>query len=223
MSDKVSLLHRLRIRWRRARLAKPDDRVSRRRFLIQGGVFFAAGVLLFARRLRPSAWALETGRTPVRPPTASDDDAAFRAACIGCGLCGSVCENGCIRYFGADEGKWGALTPYLDVRRRSCTLCMRCTNICPTNALQGVPKDMERISNEINMGVAVVDPNRCISYTGRACGYCHDACPLPKKAIRLVRGAKPLVIAEGCVGCGRCVELCPQSPTAIDVFRGAVS
>ncbi len=219
MSKSPSLWHRLQLRWRRARLAKPTGEVSRRRFIAQGGALLVSGVLLFTRRLRASAWALETKRAPVRPPTASADDSAFRAACIGCGLCGSVCENGCIRYFGADEPTWGPLTPYLDVRRRSCTLCMRCTNICPTGALQGVPKEMERISAEIKMGVAVVDPNRCISYVGRACGYCHDACPLPKKAIRLVRGAKPLVIEDGCVGCGRCVELCPQVPTAIDVFR----
>ena len=140
-------------------------------------------------------------------------------ACVVC-LCGTVCENGCIKFFGLEENEHGIFTPYLDVRRRSCTLCMRCTNICPTGALTPVPEEAQAISVNVRMGVAVVDPDRCLSYLGRVCGYCHDACPYPGTAIRLVPPAKPVVIEDGCVGCGRCVELCPQSPTAIDVFRG---
>jgi ferredoxin len=188
--------------------------------LAQGVAMVTAGTTMLgwlwstARARLPSPW-----RIPVRPPTAGDDDAAFRAACIRCGLCGTECENGCIRYFGLDETKWGALTPYLDVRERSCTLCMRCTQVCPTGALQPVEDEPEAIKRTVRMGLAVVDADRCISYLGRICGYCHDACPLPGHAIRLVPKAKPVVLADGCVGCGRCVELCPQYPTAIDVWR----
>jgi len=190
---------------------------SRRRFLAQGLALLAAGAALLSRRLRPSAWAAETARAPVRPPSASHDDAAFRAACVGCGMCGTVCENGCIRYFGADEPTWGSLTPYLDVRRRSCTLCMRCTQICPSGALRAIPDEPAAIKQQVRMGVATVDPDRCISYLGRVCGYCHDACPFPEVAIKLMPPAKPVVLTDGCVGCGRCVELCPQAPTAIDI------
>ncbi len=208
-------------RWwgRRARRSDRATTVdSRRRFIVQGLVLAGAGLALFFSRLRPSTWSRETDRQPVRPPTAGKDDARFVAACISCGLCGTVCENGCIRFFGADEPKWGALTPYLDVRRRSCTLCMRCTQICPTGALTHTPAELPVISERIDMGVAVVDPDRCLSYLGRVCGYCYDACPLPGKAIVLIPAGKPVVIEDGCVGCGRCVELCPQNPTAIDVF-----
>lgn len=165
---------------------------------------------------------METERVPVRPPTASLDDAAFRARCIGCGMCGTVCENGCIRYFGADEATWGPLTPFLDVRRRSCTLCMRCTQVCPTDALRAVEADLDVVADTVDMGIAVVDPDRCISYLGRICGYCHDACPFPERAIKLVPPAKPVVL-DGCVGCGRCVELCPQFPTAIDIWKGGAA
>ena len=70
------------------------------------------------------------------------------------------------------------------------------------------------------MGVAVVDPDLCLSYLGRVCGYCRDACPLPGKAIRLIPPATPVVLPQGCTGCGRCVEYCPQSPTAITVEVG---
>ena len=205
------------------RLRRHRPVTSRRRFLLGGAALAAMGAIGSVWRLtRVSARASETFRAPVRPPTASKDDAEFRDLCVRCGLCGTVCENGCIQYFGLDEPTHGALTPFLDVRRRSCTLCMRCTNICPTDALTPVADDMASITDTVDMGTAVVDPDRCLSYLGRVCGYCHDACPLPNQAIRLVPPGRPVIIEEGCVGCGRCVELCPQNPTAIDVDRRTV-
>lgn len=207
---------------RKLRRTKPVS--SRRRFLAGGVVVLALGATGSIWRLtRDAPRTAEDWRLPIRPPSASKDDAAFRAACIRCGMCGTVCENGCIEYFGLDETAHGAATPFVDVRRRSCTLCMRCTEICPTDALTPVADDLTVIAEHVDMGTAVVDPDRCLSYLGRVCGYCFDACPLPGQAIRLVPPALPVVIAEGCVGCGRCVELCPQSPTAIDVVRKGVS
>lgn len=205
---------------RRRRIAKLQHRryVSRRRFLAQGAGLAAVGTAVTLGWIRPRAFAAELPRSPVRPPTASHDDAAFQASCIRCGLCGVVCENGCIRFFGLIEGEHGALTPFVDVRRRSCTLCMRCTQICPSGALTRVEDEPEAIRSTVRMGIAKVDPGRCLSYLGRVCGYCYDACPLPNHAIRLTPPALPVVLAAGCVGCGRCVELCPQSPTAIDVY-----
>ncbi len=190
---------------------------SRRRFLLQGMGFLAGGLFLARQLVGAGTAATASEHPPLHPPTASPDDARFRASCIRCGLCGTVCENGCIQFFGLDEGQWGILTPYIDARQRSCTLCMRCTQVCPTGALSPVPHHLETIAESVKMGTAVVDPDRCLSYLGRVCGYCHDACPLPQKAIRLTPPAKPAVLADGCVGCGRCVEFCPQTPTAIDV------
>ena len=202
----------------RRRIARTARHVqSRRLFLLQGVALLGSGGVLASRMA--AAAPPQAGRidiAPVRPPTASEDDAVFQDRCIRCGLCGTVCENGCIRYFGLHQSSHGALTPYLDVRRRSCTLCMRCTQICPTDALHPVEDHVEAIKSTVRMGVAVVDPDRCISYQGRICGYCHDACPYPGEAIRLVSQGRPEVL-DGCVGCGRCVELCPQYPTAIDI------
>ena len=214
------MLVRLGRRKKLKKLLRPTKVTSRRAFMVSGGVLLAAGATgSVFRLLSGSPRASERSYSPIRPPTASADDAEFRAACIGCGLCGTVCENGCIVFFGIDEPTHGSLTPFLNVRRRSCTLCMRCTNICPTDALRGVEDDLEVIAEQIDMGTAVVDPDRCLSYLGRICGYCHDACPLPNQAIVLVPPARPVILEDGCVGCGRCVELCPQTPTAIDVFR----
>lgn len=190
---------------------------SRRRFLVQGTGMLAGGLGMLAWLRRDDGFSLESPYSaPVRPPTASHDDAEFRAKCIRCGLCGTVCENGCIRFFGLDEHNHGALTPYLDVRRRSCTLCMRCTDICPTGALTKVEDDFEAIAANVDMGKAIVERDACLSYLGRVCGYCHDACPLPGKAISLTPPARP-VVHDACVGCGRCVEFCPQNPTAISI------
>lgn len=217
-------LVRLRRRRRLKRLRRPKVVKSRRAFLLGGAGLLATGTAgSIWRLMQVSPRAGERWRKPVRPPTASHDDAAFRAACVRCGLCGTVCENGCIKFFGIDEPTHGAMTPFLDVRRRSCTLCMRCTNICPTDALSPVEDTLAVISEQVDMGTAVVDPDRCLSYLGRVCGYCHDACPLPNQAIRLVPPGRPVIIADGCVGCGRCVELCPQNPTAIDVEPGALA
>ena len=221
----VKRLVRLSKRRRKLRKLRGPARVTaRRRFLAQGVALAAVGATTSVWRLATaSARASERERHLVRPPTASLDDATFRAACIRCGLCGTVCENGCIQFFGADEATHGVSTPFLDVRRRSCTLCMRCTQICPTDALQPVEAELSIISEEVRMGVAEVDPDRCLSYLGRVCGYCFDACPLPAEAIRLVPPGRPVIIEDGCVGCGRCVELCPQNPTAIDVVRRGAS
>ena len=210
------LLRRRKIR----KLRRPTPLTSRRGFVVRGVGLLATGMALVGSRLaRGTPRVSEKYLPPVRPPSASHDDAEFRALCVRCGLCGTVCENGCIKFYGLDEPGRGAGTPFLDVRRRSCTLCMRCTDICPTGALQKIEDDLTVIADTVRMGTAVVDPDRCLSYLGRVCGYCYDACPLPSHAIKLVPPAKPIVIEEGCVGCGRCVELCPQNPTAIDVWR----
>jgi ferredoxin-type protein NapG len=213
----------------RGRRTRRREIQSRRRFLVQSAVLFGASVAIAARWLVPfrARGARREGTATwragglIRPPTASADDIAFTQACIRCGLCGTVCKSGCIRYFGLTEPEHGAFTPYIDVRDRSCVLCMRCTQVCPTGALSPVDDVVARLPDLIDMGTAEVDADRCLSYQGRICGYCYDACPLPDVAIKLIPKAKPVVIEEGCVGCGRCVELCPQSPTAIDVRRRA--
>lgn len=197
--------------------------IPRRVFLIGGALWLtAAGLLGRLRFRRQSGISAEGAALPIRPPTASANDAEFRQACVRCGLCGTVCENGCIRFFGGDELEHGAFTPHLDLRRRSCTLCMRCTQICPSGALHAVSDDLEEIVEHVKIGRAIVDPEHCLSYLGRLCGYCHDACPIPAQAIHLTPPALPVVL-DGCVGCGRCVEECPQRPTAIRVERRVVT
>ncbi len=192
---------------------------ERRKFVVAGTTLALGGFAWSSVTLSgASQTTTEERLAPVRPPSASRVDTTFQQQCIRCGLCGTVCENGCIRFFDLDEPAYGAFTPYLDVRRRACTLCMRCTQICPSGALTPIEDDFDSIVAAVNMGPAEVEPELCLSYQGRVCGYCHDACPLPGRAIRLQPPALPVVL-DDCVGCGQCVEACPQTPTAIRIPR----
>lgn len=202
------------------------DPAPRRAFLALGLALLGGGAGLWLQRVfgapavaRAARVFLPAGTLPIRPPGALTDDKDFLSACVHCGLCGDVCDAGCIRFFGIDEVEHGPMTPYLDVRRRSCTLCMKCNNVCPSGALKPIAETLQAKKDHVRMGTAEVDPELCISYLGRVCGYCHDACPLPQHAIKLIPPATPIVLTDGCVGCGRCVEYCPQTPTAIAVVR----
>ena len=95
---------------------------------------------------------------------------------------------------------------------------MKCGAVCPTGALKKIPDDKQVIARSVSMGLAVIDENLCISYLGRLCGICRDACPYPGKAIKLKPWARPEVIVENCVGCGLCEEVCVvQDRRAIQV------
>ena len=214
--------HDSKLRRQRRKFHRPRRPVtSRRKFLLLGAAMTGTGLMgmQLAKNLLPSSIS---NQTPIRPPSADKNDKIFQEKCIRCGLCGTVCENGCIRFFGFDQAQHGALSPYIDVRSRSCTLCMRCTEICPTDALTAIADNDTAIVDKVRMGKAVVERELCLSYLGRVCGYCHDACPLPNVAIKLTPPALP-VVQDACVGCGRCVECCPQYPTAISVVRNEVS
>jgi ferredoxin-type protein NapG len=146
------------------------------------------------------------------PPTASED---FLARCIRCGRCAEVCTAGCIElhppWAGAEAG-----SPFIEPRIAGCNTCTKCTQVCPSGAL--TPIAPEEVLDTVDMGLAYVDEGLCLSFLGRVCGVCHDACPFPSDAIKLGHHAQPEVL-EACVGCGRCEERCPQVPAAIRVFR----
>lgn len=165
-----------------------------------------------ARLMTPEATTEPTQH--LRPPGALDNDAAFVAACIGCGLCGEVCPPRCIKFHQRDGGAQ-ANTPYINPEQKACILCSKCMEVCPTEALTETPL------NEIDMGIAQIDRTACYPWVDRGiCGACVSICPLGERAIgfRMWNQYRPIV-KEGCVGCGLCVEVCPHPSLPIWVIE----
>jgi ferredoxin len=173
--------------------------------LVASAAALAAGVIPYGLLplLAPRRAAAE--RNYLRPPGALKDDAAFVAACIGCGLCGEVCPPRCIR-FHARDGGGKVNTPYIDPAEKACILCDKCMEVCPTEALTVMAR------NQIDMGLAQIDRTACYPWVDRGvCGACVSICPLGEKAIgfEMWNQYRPS-IQPGCVGCGLCVEVCPH-------------
>jgi ferredoxin len=175
------------------------------RDLIAGAAMLAAGAVPygFSPLLAPARAVPR--RNYLRPPGALGDDAAFVAACIGCGLCGEVCPPRCIRFHARDGGA-KVNTPYIDAAEVACILCDKCMEVCPTEALTVIPRE------EVDMGIAEIDRTACFPWVDRGiCGACVTICPLGARAIGFdfANIYRP-IIKEGCVGCGLCVEVCPH-------------
>lgn len=155
-------------------------------------------------------------RRLLRPPGALPE-ADFIKACIGCGQCANVCPNKCISLQGLEAGIDNLATPIINARAQACILCMACTQVCPTSALEKLEPSDEGIK-AVDMGTAVVSEDLCYSFSGRTCGVCFRACPLPGKALRLGLFETPIVNPEHCVGCGLCEAACVHMPQAIRII-----
>lgn len=209
----------------------PGEPLTRRRFIarIAGGALtvsaVAGGGLL-------ASWGTGSDAVAcVRPPGALPED-DFLALCIRCGRCGDACPNRCIAPFTEESGAEVSLspgyrqvnTPVIFPRRQACMLCnnqdgdyLRCTEACPTGALQLTHRTTEAIQSDVRMGVAEVDTNLCYSFNGASCGVCVRACPFEGQALQAGMWEKPLVDPETCVGCGLCERSCIRYPQAIRV------
>lgn len=138
----------------------------------------------------------------LRPPGArSEKD--FLARCLQCGQCAQVCIYDCIR-MQTGFNLFVSGTPKIDPPEAPCFLCMRCSSICPSDALEDVEIE------EVRMGYAVLDREECYTWSGLLiCRSCYERCPLKAKAIVLERGEYP-VITDQCAGCGVCEHVCPK-------------
>jgi formate hydrogenlyase subunit 6/NADH:ubiquinone oxidoreductase subunit I len=94
---------------------------------------------------------------------------------------------------------------------------LKCTEACPSGALQPIRNEPEEIRQRVAMGVAEIDLALCYSYTNWSCGACQRACPFPGIAMKLGLWERPEVVAEACVGCGMCERACIRYPQAIRV------
>jgi MauM/NapG family ferredoxin protein len=147
----------------------------------------------------------------LRPPGALLPDDDFLEACTRCGDCVPACPIAAIITV---EEKDGRKLPAIHPSAKPCRLCddLPCIVACPDGALtrpeSGPPG--------VRIGIAKVDPRRCITFKGELCTRCYDACPFPDKALMMI-GSRPLVGSAACTGCGLCEFACPEHPKAVTI------
>ena len=138
----------------------------------------------------------------LRPPGARPEK-EFLARCLQCGQCAQVCIFDCIR-MRTGFNPFVSGTPEIDPRKAPCFLCMRCSAICPSDALEDVPIEASK------MGFARLDRQKCYTWQGFIiCRSCFERCPLKGTAMILEKGMYPAITGM-CVGCGVCEHVCPQ-------------
>ena len=157
-----------------------------------------------------------------RPPGALPAE-AFSAACARCGQCVSACPYDTLKLAGM-RSPAPVGTPYFTPREIPCYMCrdLPCVKACPTGALDPDLTDIR----DARMGVAVVDPNSCLSWQGLRCEVCFRECPENGRALTIEvrpRGLSrhavfvPVIHPDACTGCGLCEKACPTDEAAIRV------
>ncbi len=143
----------------------------------------------------------------LRPPGARPEK-EFLARCLQCGQCAQVCIFDCISMrTGFNFFESG--TPQINPKKAACFLCMRCSAICPSDALEDVPID------KVRMGYAILDRSKCYTWKEElVCRSCYERCPIKATAMELKHGEYP-VITDQCAGCGVCEHVCPQKAITI--------
>lgn len=148
----------------------------------------------------------------VTPPGAFSAERLQRS-CTACQLCISQCPTQVLQPAGFDGDLRHLLQPHLDYAMGYCTHeCVRCTQICPTGALQ--PLEVEE-KKRLRLGQVHFLRDNCIVVTDRtACGACAEHCPT--RAVSMAPYESELKIpqldVEVCVGCGACEHVCPVRP-----------
>jgi ferredoxin-type protein NapG len=172
----------------------------------------------------------------LRPPAALDE-VDFIKSCLKCGACVEACPFETLK-LAKPEDNVTIGTPHFKPREIPCYMCpdVPCVPVCPSGALdikKLIPVEKEEIDvNLSQMGVAVIDPNNCLAFSGIQCDACYRACPLITKAITIEyqhneitdkhANLKPVIHADVCTGCGACEHACVTQNAAVKIFPRAI-
>ena len=148
----------------------------------------------------------------LRPPGALAEE-LFVDRCACSAQCVSACPVKAIQILESGDPRLNG-TPFIDPSVQACVVCedLACMKVCPSGALQGVPRRL------IHIGVAELHRDLCVRTDGEDCRECVEKCPLGTVAIDIPHpGADVEVKEDGCIGCGVCEMYCPERPRAIVV------
>ncbi|MFN8673468.1 MAG: 4Fe-4S dicluster domain-containing protein [Candidatus Sericytochromatia bacterium] len=150
--------------------------------------------------------------SPIRPPGAIEEK-KFLDTCVKCGSCISACGQSSIKFAGI-EASFLIGYPIIIPSERPCFACddLSCMKACPSGALQLTEK------NNIKMGTAIVNKEKCITYSGKDCDICVKSCPFPQEAIFINENKNPIV-NDSCIGCGLCEYWCEYKAISIKSNR----
>ncbi|MFH1809282.1 MAG: 4Fe-4S binding protein [Pseudomonadota bacterium] len=181
--------------------------LGRRSFLVAG----ATGVAL-APLTAFAAYHRGDPNTLVRPPRVLDED-TFLDQCVRCGMCVQACPTQTLQLTHLEAGLAGLWTPAITPEVGGCRAdCNACGEVCPSDAIPRFDK-RETDKWSVKMGTAVLEKDRCISYTDNlACRKCIEICPTKAFVIEAARPDRPLRPAAvdyvRCMGCGLCENAC---------------
>ena len=183
---------------------------SRRKFLATTAVIGTTTVLHAQKQKLDGGLAIiENKSVPERAmplkPAGAISLKNFESRCTACQLCVGKCPEKVLR---PSTELSSFMQPYMAFDQGYCrTACTRCSEVCPTGAIQHIDKEQK---TAISIGHAQVLMENCIG-----CGACARHCP--SEAILMVNGM-PSVNEAKCLGCGACEYYCPARPmTAIYV------
>ncbi len=155
----------------------------------------------------------------IRPPGAVAET-RFSGLCLRCGNCMTVCPQRIIMPDLGRSGIAGVLTPVVDFERDYCDeWCNRCTQVCPSGAIQRLTLDRKRM---IVMGHARIEKDRCLAWSYlQHCMVCGEFCPYLAIQTRANKGVPcPEVNQDVCRGCGACQKNCPALPLKAIIVHG---
>lgn len=178
--------------------------ITRRDALCAAGAF--VGVFIVGG----SASVFASSDRYVRPP-GGQDEARFRALCLKCDRCRSVCPRGVIVPASVDDSLLDARTPVMNFHFGYCDFCGLCQKACPSQALE-VEFD---VATE-KLGIAQVNTQMCLAYAN-GCEKCKDSCPYD--ALVFDERKRPTVNDALCNGCGACVDACQVN--VLGVYSGS--
>ncbi|MEK7433025.1 MAG: 4Fe-4S dicluster domain-containing protein [Cyanobacteriota bacterium] len=184
-----------------------DDKIIDRKKFIKKGFFQFFNVFQdFFGEIKAISYS------PIRPPGAIEEK-LFLDTCVKCGKCIDACEQNSIKFSGM-EASFIMGYPVISPKERPCFACddLSCMKACPSGALVFTEK------KDLKIGLAIVDKERCITYSGEECDICVKSCPFPDIAIKIDDNKNPSVL-EPCIGCGLCEYWCEYSAIKINSFR----